>query len=164
MGQVNGRRESRALERILSLRRESKVHRHPRKTGEFLGFSVPISRRRDCPQGQCWRRERNCRQTLSFAISMSYAPHKLRWMLTGESWPQMKRAPTSSRAPGARLRYIAPPFPLNSGASLQDMSTATAAGPSSSQQTDRGNMGGDARCGRSHPARTMASRSPGDTR
>jgi len=32
-----------------------------------------------------WRRERNCRQTLSGAFSMTYEPHKLRWMLPGES-------------------------------------------------------------------------------
>jgi hypothetical protein len=32
-----------------------------------------------------WRRERNCRPTLSGPFSMTYKPHKLRWMLPGES-------------------------------------------------------------------------------
>ena len=45
-----------------------------------------IRGRRDCPHRQYWRRERNCRQTLSAAISIAYEPHKMRWMLTGESW------------------------------------------------------------------------------
>jgi hypothetical protein len=33
-----------------------------------------------------WRRDRTCRQTLSAAFSKAYEPHKMRWMLPGESW------------------------------------------------------------------------------
>jgi NAD(P)-dependent dehydrogenase (short-subunit alcohol dehydrogenase family) len=58
---------------------------------EALRRMVPqkngVSGRRDCPQGACWRRERNCRQTLSGAFSMTYEPHKMRWMLPRERIP-----------------------------------------------------------------------------
>jgi hypothetical protein len=40
---------------------------------------------KECPDWRDWRRERNCRQTLSAAFSITYEPHKLQWMLTGES-------------------------------------------------------------------------------
>ena len=49
MGQVNSRRESRASERDFEPPARPKVHSRPRKTAEFLGFSGPISGRRDCP-------------------------------------------------------------------------------------------------------------------
>jgi hypothetical protein len=32
-----------------------------------------------------WWRERCCQQNLSGAFSMGYEPHRLQWMLTGES-------------------------------------------------------------------------------
>jgi hypothetical protein len=41
---------------------------------------------KECPDWRDWRRERNCRQTLSAAFSITYEPHKWRWMLTRESW------------------------------------------------------------------------------
>ena len=63
---------------------QREVHSHRPKMAEFLGFPVPVSSRRDCPCRTSWRRERNCRQTLSAAFSMTYEPHQF-WMLTGES-------------------------------------------------------------------------------
>jgi hypothetical protein len=40
---------------------------------------------KECPDWRDWRRERNCRRTLSGPFSMTYEPHKAGWMLTGES-------------------------------------------------------------------------------
>jgi hypothetical protein len=60
MGQVNGRRESRALESNSEPPAPVQGAQPSTKTAEFLGFSESISRRRDCPQGQCWRRDRTC--------------------------------------------------------------------------------------------------------
>jgi hypothetical protein len=55
MGPVNSHRESCLSERGFELPTPPKVHSHPRKTAELLGFSGLISRRRDCPHGPCWR-------------------------------------------------------------------------------------------------------------
>ena len=85
MGQVNSQGESRASETIPSLQPRPKVHTRPRKTAGFLGFSGPIGGRRECRPKASWRRERNCRRTLSAAFSMTYKPHKSWWMLTRES-------------------------------------------------------------------------------
>ena len=70
---------------ISRFRPEPKVHSRPRKTAEFLGFSGPIGAQRAGSHRASWRRERNCRQTLSAAFSMTYKTHTLRWMLPGES-------------------------------------------------------------------------------
>ena len=40
---------------------------------------------KECPEWADWRGERFCRQTLSSAFSMGYEPHRLLWMLPGES-------------------------------------------------------------------------------
>jgi hypothetical protein len=80
---------------IPSLRRQSKVHSHPRKTAEFLGFSAPVIGQRDCRPSVSWRSERSCRRTLSGPISRSYEPHKLRWVLPGESC-LLSRFPTDA--------------------------------------------------------------------
>jgi hypothetical protein len=51
----------------------------------FLGFRGPIGGQREFHSVAYWRRERNCHQTLSAALSMTYESHNLRWMLPGES-------------------------------------------------------------------------------
>ena len=80
MAEVNSHGERRSSERDFAPTARAQGAQPFTKTAEFLGFSGPISRRRDCPHGQCWRRERNCRRTLSAAFSMTYELHRLRWM------------------------------------------------------------------------------------
>jgi hypothetical protein len=54
----------------------------------LVGSQMAIQRRaqqKECADWGNWRRERHCRRPPSAAFSMGYEPHKLRWMLTGES-------------------------------------------------------------------------------
>ena len=85
MAQVNSHGERWQSERRSTPTPASRGEQPAPRVAEFLGLSVPISGRRDCPHRSCWRRERNCRQTLSAAFSMGYEPHKLRWVLPRES-------------------------------------------------------------------------------
>jgi hypothetical protein len=65
MAEVNSRGESPALESNVKPTALAKVHSCLRKTAGFLCFCGRIAQRRGCPHRPCWRRERNCRQTLS---------------------------------------------------------------------------------------------------
>ena len=79
------------------------MHSRSRETAEFLGFSGPIIGQRDYRPQASWRTERNCRQTLSGAISKGYEPHTLRWMLTRESGTAFAVSTPRTRA-GASAR------------------------------------------------------------
>jgi hypothetical protein len=85
-GGVNSLGESRLSESDFEFAAHVEVNSLPPDTAHFLGSSRPIRGRRDYPHRACWRRERNCRQTLSAAFSMTYEPHEARWMLPRESW------------------------------------------------------------------------------
>ena len=57
-----------------------------RKAGVLRDFSRCRAQRKECPDWASWRRERSCRQTLSGPFSMTYEPHKMRWMLMRIQW------------------------------------------------------------------------------
>jgi hypothetical protein len=55
----------------------------------LVGSQMAIQRRaqqKECADWGNWRRERNCQQTFSFAISMGYELHKPWWVLFRDSW------------------------------------------------------------------------------
>jgi hypothetical protein len=68
--------------------------RHDRQPRSQLGSGVHFGRRRPAelhgrvgmPKVPTWRRERNCRRTISLCISKAYESHELRWMLRQRIW------------------------------------------------------------------------------
>jgi hypothetical protein len=75
---------------------------------------------KECPDWRDWRRERNCRQTLSFAESMAYEPHNCggcclenldaTLAVSSAATAFDLRPPAPAAARGAR-RYARPPRP-----------------------------------------------------
>jgi hypothetical protein len=104
MGRVNSQRENGPKERENGLRAgyggQQPWAKNPLVSRDFsrktaVGETVATS--------DSWRRDRNCRRTLSAAFSMSYELHKLRWMLPGESRPAVRvSARQRGRRAGAR--------------------------------------------------------------
>jgi hypothetical protein len=93
MNQVNSRGESWLSARHSSPAPTAAGEQPAAETPELPSFSGPIVEQRECRPKVSWRRERNCRQTLSEPISMGYEPHKFQCMLTGESLNSCRRVP-----------------------------------------------------------------------